>query len=109
MTSREELLEAAELIGRHFDVADASEVVDPNDGLGGLAQFLARRILELLRQDLEKLTHILYRIDVPEPLVNSAFQADSLEDVAVGLAELVVARELRTVALRRRLDDTGDE
>jgi hypothetical protein len=68
---------------------------------------LAREILSRLRDDLGGLMQLLYRVDVPEQAVANAFQAPTLHEVAGALAELVLARALRTVALRRQLASDG--
>jgi hypothetical protein len=106
MSPPDDLRAAADLIAAHFDY----EVSLPpprerdEDPAAVLARLLATEILRRLRGDLGSLMQALYRIDVPEPAVNRAFAAPTLEDVATALADLILERELQTVALRRTLE-----
>ena len=65
-----------------------------------LEQHLAALISHLLRTDLNRLLHILYRIDVDEQQVKRALTSDSEEEVAGTIARLIIKRELQKVQTR---------
>ena len=64
-----------------------------------LQSWLAHEISILLDQDFQSLINMLYRIDVREAKLKSAF-ADS--NVADKIARLIIERELEKVASRER-------
>lgn len=65
-----------------------------------LRQVLAQSITRLIDRDMNQLLQILYRIDVAESRVQSAFQAP-FRDIPELLAELVIARQLEKILLQR--------
>lgn len=65
-----------------------------------LQQRVERMVLYLLRKDLSRLLHILYRIDVDEQQVKKAMKAPSEEDVASHIAHLIIKRELQKAQTR---------
>lgn len=62
---------------------------------------LTERIKYLLRNDMTKLQHSLYRIDVAEANVKKAFEAESIDEIATRLAEKVLERQAEKVKTRK--------
>lgn len=106
----EDLLEAATFLGRHF-ACGGDEAWRPDRDLpdGGLRDWLTRRVGALLEGDVQRLTQILYRIDVSERRVERAFEAASLGEVADQIAGLLLDRLLRALARRRTLAGLPDD
>jgi hypothetical protein len=65
-----------------------------------LLSWLTQKIIFLLLHDMEKLLHILYRIDVKESLVKDVFAQHDPKKIAPLLAELIINRELEKVHTR---------
>jgi GGDEF domain-containing protein len=61
---------------------------------------VTRIVQQLLRTDLNRLLHILYRIDVEEHAVKQAMLASSEEDIADQIARLIIKRELQKAQTR---------
>lgn len=59
-----------------------------------------KMVLYLLRKDLSRLLHILYRVDVDEQQVKKAMRAPFEEEVASLLAHLIIKRELQKAQTR---------
>ena len=59
-----------------------------------------KMVLYLLRKDLSRLLHILYRIDVDEQKVKQAMLAPSEEEVAARIGKLIIKRELQKAQTR---------
>ena len=80
-------------LGTEFDITTT----------GNIEQFLGalqEAIKELLIHDLEKLHWILYRIDVPERLANTAFQSNDLDVISASLTQLIYNRQLEKLKTR---------
>ncbi len=77
-----------------------AEERDPRDVLYAIRDHLAGAIVKLIDHDMNKLMQILYRIDVPEVLVNEAFSLP-FELIPVRLADLILARQLQKVFTQR--------
>ncbi len=67
-----------------------------------LKEALFKAILELLNNDFEKLGAIMYRLDVNEKLFWTALEANSMEERAGQITELVIEREKQRLASRKR-------
>ncbi|WP_347158325.1 hypothetical protein [Pontibacter chitinilyticus] len=63
---------------------------------------VARVVAHLLHTDMNRLLHILYRIDVEEQQVKQAMIADDTETIAERIARLIVKRELQKARLRQQ-------
>ncbi|MFD2248163.1 hypothetical protein [Pontibacter ruber] len=61
---------------------------------------IASVVGHLLRTDLNRLLHILYRIDVNEQDVKLAMAASSEEEIAENIARLIIKRELQKAQIR---------
>ncbi|WP_242927662.1 hypothetical protein [Pontibacter vulgaris] len=68
-----------------------------------LLRKLTHAVAYLLRTDLNRLMHILYRIDVEERLVKQAMAPASVdEDIAHNIALLILQRELQKAHTRQK-------
>lgn len=74
----------------------------PATDLEALYFKLSRVVLHLLHTDLNRLLHLLYRIDVEEQQVKQAMVADDPETIAERLARLIIKRELQKAQLRMK-------
>jgi hypothetical protein len=74
----------------------------PASNLEALQFKLARVVLHLLQSDLNRLLHILYRIDVEEHQVKEAMIADDPEIISERIARLIIKRELKKAEIRER-------
>ncbi|MER2996267.1 hypothetical protein [Pontibacter populi] len=68
--------------------------------LGELQHKVARAVLHLLQTDLNRLLHILYRIDVDERHVKQAMLLPSEPEMADRIAQLIIKRELQKAQTR---------
>lgn len=91
------LSSAARQLQRVFE-ADHLQATDEEE----LHRHVARMVQHLLRQNLNHLLHILYRIDVEEQQVKQAMLAESEEAVAGNIARLIIKRELQKAQTRFR-------
>lgn len=94
---KEDLQVTSGLIIKDFKLEDESLSFD---SLVGLERWLQRVITQLLDRDFERLLQAMYRIDIDERKFKAVFAGEG--DVAVGLANLVLERELEKVAMRKR-------
>lgn len=67
-----------------------------------LHELLTQRIIYLMLNDMEKLLGILYRIDVNEKKVKTAFAQTEPKLIAPAIADLVIQRELEKVESRKK-------
>lgn len=67
-----------------------------------LEQWLTERIVHYLLHDMEKLLHILYRIDVSEKKVKEAFAQNNPQQIAPQLARLILEREEQKIETRKK-------
>lgn len=69
---------------------------------------LTERLLYLLNHDTEKLTLILYRVDVSETLARQAFELLEAPLIAEKLADLLIEREARKIETRKPKSNAND-
>ncbi len=101
-----EVLRATEVvIANHF--ALEGETGDEWDDERIFRAALIERIVQLLEYQLERLMHILYRIDVDEAAVNRCFRNLPPGEVAAALADLIIARQKEKVLTRRGMKGKG--
>ena len=63
---------------------------------------LTQRIRELLDKNVEKLIHILYRIDVNQKKTDSIFNNPFKDEIAEQLASAVIERQLQKIETRNK-------
>lgn len=66
-----------------------------------IRKLLTQKIEELLQHDLSKLMNILYRIDVSEEKVKTAFQQQEFFQIAAQLSDLVIQRQQQKMKYRK--------
>tara|TARA_B100001971_G_C18268046_1_gene596621 strand:- start:55440 stop:55751 length:312 start_codon:yes stop_codon:yes gene_type:complete len=64
-------------------------------------QELTKRIIHLIRVDLDKLTQALYRIDVSDRQTDAAFNLGEINQIADKLSELIIKRQLKKLSYAR--------
>lgn len=68
---------------------------------------LSQRIGELLEKNVEKLIHILYRIDVNQRKTDEIFNNPSKEEIIFLLTDAVIERQMQKVQSRRKYRSDG--
>jgi hypothetical protein len=66
---------------------------------------LIERIVALLSGNTERLMHILYRVDVPEPSIAAVFRETPLPDIAPAIADLIIERQMAKARTRAEYRD----
>ncbi len=85
---------------KDFDPVELNlrQVPVSDDYFSDLIEDLSYTVDGLLSQNMEKLLNILYRVDLPERLINECF---GLGNPAKSMSELILKRELQKVVLRK--------
>ncbi len=91
------LSQALVLANKDFDLAISADAIRTREDF---RQALAAVVQQLLDRDFERLLNALYRIDVAEHKVKEAMAAG--DDVALNIADLIIAREMQKVATREK-------
>lgn len=65
---------------------------------------LAGRVRELLERDLNRLTTAMYTLDIDEERFGTAMHLPGIEMQCMGVAELILARELQKVESRMQYE-----
>jgi len=95
---------ATQLIEQDFSLDITAQITEEE-----LIAMLADHIYLWIREDLERLFSVLYRLDVPEHKVHYALNNDVGEPANVYIARLVVEREKQKARTRLLYSDTeGD-
>lgn len=68
---------------------------------------LANHINYLITHDLNKLMHILYRIDISERLLKTNLQNEKTDAGSV-IAEMIVERQLQKIELKKQFRSNND-
>ena len=86
------------MLAKHFsdDKLEQAKTVDE------LKENLTACIVYLLLNEMEKLLHILYRIDVNENKVKAVFAQQDATAIAPALASLIIERELEKAEFRAK-------
>lgn len=66
-----------------------------------LQLILAERIAEMLKDELENLLFIMYRMDIDEQAFQNAMKLGSIPEISQKIAELVIKRELQKIHTRK--------
>jgi hypothetical protein len=62
---------------------------------------LTQRIAEMLKNELETLLFIMYRMDIAENDFQAAMKLGSIAEISTKIAELVIKRELQKIYTRK--------
>lgn len=69
---------------------------------------LAKRIEFFINTDMDRLLHILYRIDIKERDSDQAFHLGKVDLVAMKLAELIIRRQLQKIDYSRKFHSSKE-
>lgn len=92
-----DILTAVSIINKDFGLEKDDNIVENETAL---YQWLIKIINYLLEKDFERLLQAMYRIDVSEEKFKAIFVQDG--NIAEAIANLVLERELKKVAIRKR-------
>jgi hypothetical protein len=87
--------EVFDIVTRNFEIEGNREA-----DLEALKFLLAGRIREMLERNVERLVSIMYRIDLNPKVVDGIFENASKDEIAVKLAEAVIARQMQKAVTR---------
>lgn len=87
-----------------FDIVSGNFELENRDviSMADLHFILSRRIAELLEKNVEKLIHILYRIDVNQKRTDTIFNNPSKDEIVLLLTDAVIERQMQKVHTRRK-------
>lgn len=91
-------------LATRFDIPWEQLEVGENEleRLDEFREMLADRLRFIIDNQFGRLAQILYRIDVDERQVDEIFRHAPIPQVPAALADLIIARVLRTIETRRR-------
>lgn len=94
-----------EIISAQFDVKEKeflSAIVykDKDFIFEEMQRLLAEKIKSLMANNFEKLSNILYRIDIDQEKANEVLSSVKLDDVPLGLSKLIIERQMAKVQTR---------
>ncbi|MBO9699189.1 MAG: hypothetical protein J7604_03210 [Sporocytophaga sp.] len=82
---------------------------DLNSSVDDLISALGRAIAQLLQSQPEKLFQILYRLDVNENIVKTAFKEKAGEELCLTLAQKMVERQIQRIQIRQKYSGKSSE
>ncbi len=99
------LIETIDIISEQFDIAEKGFISglvqsDYSIALDGIRDLLTEKIKDLMLNNFEKLSNILYRIDVNPAKVNEIFSSFRPAEIPAELARLIIERQLEKVKTR---------
>ncbi len=99
------LIETIDIISEQFDIIEKGFISglvqsDYSIALDGMKDLLAEKIKDLMSNNFEKLSNILYRIDVNPVKVNEIFSSFRSNEIPTELARLIIERQLGKVKTR---------
>jgi len=97
----EELTELAVVINKDLNAGDDRMLI-PMSGIdySELHARLTSVIGYMLEYQFEKLCNVMYRLDVPEKKFRKVMKENAPDDIAPGIAELVIEREIQKIRTR---------
>lgn len=78
------------------------ELSDTDAADDQLIAFMSKRIEELMAREFESLMSMMYRLDVDEQEIRKALAPTNLENPATSLARLIVLRQKKRMATKRK-------
>jgi len=96
-----EIIVAVSLIQNHFSI-DESELNLQDFSNAELEIKLSKIISSMLNQDMERLLHAFYRIDLNEKLFKKILTEEAPDKISLKLAQEVIKRELEKVKTREK-------
>ncbi|MBD64320.1 MAG: hypothetical protein CME62_03885 [Halobacteriovoraceae bacterium] len=99
MERHDELLD---ILGRNFGLQKFNSHVDSeSEFFKQLQLILSERITFLINSDMDRLLHLLYKIDVNQVACDQAFQLGEIHKISMKLAELIINRQLQKIDYAR--------
>ncbi|MBE2217788.1 MAG: hypothetical protein IAE90_06280 [Ignavibacteria bacterium] len=89
--------EVFEIVSGNFDIVPHNVL-----SMNQVRDILAVRVREMLDKNVEKLVSTLYRIDVSQRVTDEIFNLSSKDDIALLIADAVIARQLKKIDSRRK-------
>jgi len=86
-----------DIISGSFELEKVNEIT-----IEQIQKVLTARIREMLDKNLEKLLHILYRIDVSQKKTDKIFNSPFKDEIAENLAAAVIERQLEKIETRKK-------
>jgi hypothetical protein len=96
-----EINAAVSLIQNHFSINE-SELILQDFTAAELEIKLSKILSSLLNQDMERLLHAFYRIDLDEQLFKKILTEEAPDNISLKLAQEVIKRELEKVKTREK-------
>ena len=96
-----DIVEAASLIKKDLGL-DPSELSGLKASYASLKQMLVPILNYLLDNDMPRLLHALYRIDVDEEGLKRVLSAHAPGKIAEALADLIIKRQLKKIEIRKK-------
>jgi len=100
LTNKSDVLLAQKLIKKDFAIDD--ELSRDISQIEDLKKQLIPIINTLLNRDMNRLLNALYRIDVSEKKVKEILTVATPEEIAPGIADLIISRESQKVITRKK-------
>ncbi len=101
MKPHEEISNAVSLIHSHFSIAE-NELAFHEGNILEIEAELAKIITALLNQDMERLLHAFYRIDLDERMFKRIISEEPSDKIGLMLSKEVIKRELQKVKTREK-------
>ena len=109
--NQDHLNEAAFSIEKDFESANSSDSLTNYQDLNYeiLKEFVKQKVEDLINRNFEKLTWILYRIDVDEEKLKNALKQNNPEKAPEVIAELIIERQLQKAKTRQEFEKNKNE
>jgi hypothetical protein len=85
-----------------ISIATGLELSDTVSGPGELRKRIEDRISDLITHDLNRLTLLLYRLDVDEKKLTAALEQNPGSDAAVIITDLVIERQVQKAISKKQ-------
>ncbi len=92
----------------HLPELSRNELVDYNLLLERIKEGISSRLQVLLQKNHRKVFEILYKVDVPENLIDESFNQGDSKACADMMADLIIKRQLKKIETQRNYKLTDD-
>lgn len=102
MAQDEKYLILNDLISKDLQLDEEESLISGEEkpDLNTFHKKLSILVAYLLENDMPRLLNAMYRLDVSEAKFHDAMLAESKEDIALGIADLIIEREMQKVKTR---------
>lgn len=99
----------AQILSTNFGLIQSQSMPDSeSEYFKRLQELLSERIAFLINTDMEKLLHLLYKIDVDQRQTDQAFDLGEVKKISMKLSELIINRQLRKIDYAREFYNKGN-